>query len=93
MLDRYTLAYLPYSNQIRTENAVKTLKYCFSYNEFNIKQNGVDCKLSKVRTSSQRHSGTQRFREQKHRQNDQSGPQRFMHYNVMYIARGLFEVF
>ena len=25
---------LPYSNQIRTENAVKTLKYLFSYTEF-----------------------------------------------------------
>ena len=29
MCDRY-----PYSNQISTENAVKTLKYPFSYNDF-----------------------------------------------------------
>ena len=28
------LAYLPYSNQIRTENVVKTFKYPFSYTDF-----------------------------------------------------------
>ena len=35
------------------------------------------CVLSNVITSSQRHNRTQRFREQNHRQKDQSGPQRF----------------
>ena len=41
------------------------------------KQNGVGCVLSNVITSSQRHNRTQRLREQKHRQNVLSGPQRF----------------
>ena len=36
-------------------------------------QYGVGCKLSTVITWSQRHNCTQRFREQKHRRNDQSG--------------------
>ena len=39
--------------------------------------------------TSQRHNRTQRFREQKHRRNDQSGPQRFP-YNVMQIMQGSF---
>ena len=43
------------------------------------KQNGVGCVLSNGLTSSQRHNRTQRFREQKHRRNDQSGPQRFLY--------------
>ena len=43
---------LLYSNQICTENAVKTLKNLFSYIGFS-KQNGIGCKLSNVITSSQ----------------------------------------
>ena len=53
------------------------------------KQNGVGCVLSNAITSSQRHSRTQRFREQKHLRNDQSGPQRFP-YNVMQMMEGSF---
>ena len=39
-----------------------------------------------------RHNRAQRFHEQKHRRNDQSGPQRFP-YNVMQIMQGSFEYF
>ena len=53
------------------------------------KQNGVGCKLLNVITSSQHHNHTQRFREQKHWRNDQSGPQHFP-YNVMQIMQGSF---
>ena len=53
------------------------------------KQNGVGCVLSNVITSSQRHDPMQRFREQKHRPNDQSGPQRFP-FNIMQIMQGFF---
>ena len=67
---------LPYSNLIRTENAAKTVNCSFSTLDFS-KQNGVGCLLSNVITSPQRHNRTQRFRKQKHRRNDQSGPQRF----------------
>ena len=44
------------------------------------------------RTSSQRHNHMQRFREQKHRRNDQynTDPQRFPYYNVMQIMQGSF---
>ena len=67
---------LPYSNPIHTENAAKTLNVHFLTLDFS-KQNGVSYVLSNVITSSQRHNRIQRFREQKHRRNDQSGPQRF----------------
>ena len=70
------LAYFTLFQQIRTENAANTLNCPFSYTGF-LKQNGVGCVLSNVITSSQRHNRTQRFREQKHRRNDQPGPQRF----------------
>ena len=46
------------------------------------KQNGVGCVLSNVITPSQRHNRTRRFREQKYRQNGQSGPQRFLYNNA-----------
>ena len=68
----------PYSSPIRTENAAKTLNCPFSYT----KQNGVGCVLSNVITPSQRHNRTRRFCEQKHRQNGQSGPQRFLYNNA-----------
>ena len=42
--------------------------------------------------TSYRHNRTQRFREEKHRRNDQSGPQ-CVPYNVMQIMQGSFEVF
>ena len=73
---------------IRTEIATKTLNCSFSYTGF-LEKNGVGCVLSNIITSSQRHNRTQRFRKQKHRRNDQSGPQRFV-YNVMQIMQGSF---
>ena len=42
--------------------------------------------------TSWRHNRAQRFREQKHRRNDLSGPQRFP-YNVMQIMQGSFKYF
>ena len=64
--------------QIRSENAAKTLNCTSSYTGF-LKQNGVGCVLSSVITSSRCHNRTQRFREQKHRRNDQPGPQCFLY--------------
>ena len=55
---------------------ISQTKCPFSYTGI-LKQNGVGCVLSNVITSPQRHNRTQRFREQKHRRNDQPGPQRF----------------
>ena len=43
------------------------------------KQNDVDDKRSNVITSLQRHGHAQSFCEQKHRQNDQSGAQRYLY--------------
>ena len=70
---------LPYSNHIRTDNAAKTLKYHSFTLDFS-RQNGVSYKLSNAITAPQRVSHTQCFREQNHRQNDQSGPRHFPMY-------------
>ena len=66
---------------ISTVNAAKTLNCPFFTLDFS-KQNGVGCVLSNVITSSQRHNRMRRFREQKHRRNGQSGPQRFLYNNA-----------
>ena len=65
---------LPHSNQNRTENTAKTLKYPFSYTEY------LHTKWRQRQTFErhyvqQRERRAQRFREQKDRQNDQSMPQ------------------
>ena len=59
-------------------NDVKTFKDPSSYTDFS-KQNCVDSKLSNVIPPPQCHSLTQRFREQKHRRNDPSGPRCFLY--------------
>ena len=43
--------------------------------------------------TSQRHNRTQRFREQKQRRNDQSGPQRFPYITSCKICRAQFKYF
>ena len=70
------LAYFTLFQQNSTENAAEPLNCPILTLDF-FKRNGVGCKLSNVITSSQRHNGTHRFCEQKHRRNDQSGPQCF----------------
>ena len=67
---------LPAFNLNHTAKVASTLKYNLSYTGF-LKQNGVSVKLSNDIMSPQRHRRAQRFREQKHRQNDQSRLQRF----------------
>ena len=57
------------------------------------KQNGVNGKLSNVITLSQRHSHAQRFWEQKHRQNDQSGPHRFLRITSCKYLEALLKYF
>ena len=64
---------LPDSNQNRTENIAKTLKYPFFTPSISI-QNGASVKLSNVMTSQQCQRGTQRFCEHRDQRNDQSRP-------------------
>ena len=63
---------LPYSNQIHTKIAAKTLNCPFLTLDFS-KQNVVGCKLLNIKMSSQPQNHVQCFGGQKHRRNDQSG--------------------
>ena len=76
ILAYFTLFQPNSSSPICTENAAKYQIVHFLTLDFS-KQNAVGCVSSNVITSSQRHNRTQRFREQKHRRNDQYGLQRF----------------
>ena len=74
MCDRYSCIF--YLILTKYKNTVKTLKYPFSYYTLDFsKQNGIGWKLSNVTTSLHYHSCMQWFWEQKHRWNNQSGPQ------------------
>ena len=65
------LAYLPYSSSIRTESAAKTLNCPFFLHWISLNKMASAVYFR----TSLRHNRTQRFRVQKHRRNDQSGPQ------------------
>ena len=80
------LQILPYFNQIRTKVLLKHSNIPDLTVDFS-KQNGVGCKLWIVITSSQWQSLVQRFRKQKHRWNDQSGPQCFLYKHHVNNSR------
>ena len=81
MCDRYSCIFHLIPVQFAVKTLLKHLIVHFLTLDFS-KQNGVGCVLSNVITPSQRHNRTRRFREQKHRQNGQSGPQRFLYNNA-----------
>ena len=78
MCDPYSCIFYLIPTQFALKTLLKHWNIHFLTQNFS-KQNGVLCQLSNVITLPQRHSRTQRFRKQKHWQNDKSGLQRFLH--------------
>ena len=79
-------------------NTIKIVNYyrdhtCFFLTLDFSKQNGVGCVLSNVITLSERHNRTQRFREQTHQRNDQSGPQCFTYITSCKQRKAHFKYF
>ena len=87
MCDRYSCLIYHISTKFAPKTLLKYHKIPFLTLDFS-KQNGLGCKLTNVILSSQRHSHSQRFSQQRHQLNGQSGLRRFLCYNVMQITQG-----